>query len=210
MSLDSRYAFLRRLAPAAGALALAFWRQRATLVVELKGPQDFVSRADREVEAFIRSEIAAAFPDDAFLGEETATSFAGPTSHLWIVDPIDGTHQFPARTRLLERVDCLCRKRRPHARCRVRPVAGRTLSRAAGSGRLVHRRARRTPTRGRNHPDVARVGRRGRPPRPVSGSALCRDSRWIDECRRVVSRFRRRGAAARTCCRGTARRVHPV
>ncbi|MBK8689444.1 MAG: inositol monophosphatase [Betaproteobacteria bacterium] len=94
MSLDSRYTFLRRLAPAAGALALAFWRQRATLVVELKGPQDFVSRADREVEAFIRSEIAAAFPDDGFLGEETAASFAGPTSHLWIVDPIDGTTNF--------------------------------------------------------------------------------------------------------------------
>ena len=92
MSLDSRYTFLRRLAPAAGALALAFWRQRATLVVELKGPQDFVSRADREVEAFIRSEIAAAFPDDGFLGEESGRTDRG--ERRWIVDPIDGTRAF--------------------------------------------------------------------------------------------------------------------
>jgi myo-inositol-1(or 4)-monophosphatase len=94
MTLDARYAFLRRLAPAAGACALDFWRQRATLVVELKGPQDFVSRADREVEAFIRREIAAAFPDDAFLGEETENAFDGAQARLWIVDPIDGTTNF--------------------------------------------------------------------------------------------------------------------
>jgi myo-inositol-1(or 4)-monophosphatase len=94
MTLDARYAFLRRLAPAAGALALEFWREREKLVVELKGPQDFVSRADREVEAYIRGEIAAAFPDDAFLGEETAAEFDGDTARLWIVDPIDGTTNF--------------------------------------------------------------------------------------------------------------------
>jgi hypothetical protein len=58
------------------------------------GPQDFVSRADREVEAFIHNAIAAAFPGHAVLGEETAVSFAGPTSHLWIVDPFDGTTNF--------------------------------------------------------------------------------------------------------------------
>ncbi|HSN46483.1 MAG TPA: hypothetical protein VLW08_09005 [Casimicrobiaceae bacterium] len=41
-------------------VALAFFRNRAALTVESKGPQDFVSRADRDVEAFIRAEIAAA------------------------------------------------------------------------------------------------------------------------------------------------------
>ncbi len=89
-----RYAFLQRLSPAAGALALDFWRRRAELTIESKGPQDFVTRADRAVEDFIRAEIARAFPGDGFLGEETVSSFAGTHERLWIVDPIDGTHNF--------------------------------------------------------------------------------------------------------------------
>ena len=94
MSLDARYRFLQRLARSAGTLARDFWNRRATLVVEAKGPQDFVSRADREVEAFIRQELAEAFPGDGFLGEETANSFVAGADRLWIVDPIDGTHNF--------------------------------------------------------------------------------------------------------------------
>jgi myo-inositol-1(or 4)-monophosphatase len=94
MSIEARYEFLRQLARNAGALARGFWDHRAALTVELKGPQDFVSRADRDVETFIRGEIAAAFPGDGFLGEETAASFETGSDRLWIVDPIDGTHNF--------------------------------------------------------------------------------------------------------------------
>jgi myo-inositol-1(or 4)-monophosphatase len=94
VSVDERYAFLRRVAREAGARARDFWLRRAALTVELKGPQDFVSGADREVEAFIRGEIAGAFPTDHFLGEETVGSFTGNAERLWIVDPIDGTHNF--------------------------------------------------------------------------------------------------------------------
>jgi myo-inositol-1(or 4)-monophosphatase len=94
MPLAARYEFLQRLARAAGRRARDFWDQRDMLAVEEKGPQDFVSRADQEVETFIRRELAAAFPDDGFLGEETAASFDGATDRLWIVDPIDGTTNF--------------------------------------------------------------------------------------------------------------------
>jgi myo-inositol-1(or 4)-monophosphatase len=94
VTLDARHAFLQRLARDAGALARDFWHRRDALTVELKGPQDFVSVADREVENFIRGKIAHAFPGDHFLGEETAASFTGNAERLWIVDPIDGTHNF--------------------------------------------------------------------------------------------------------------------
>ncbi len=94
MPIDERYAFLQQLARRAGALALGFWENRTALTIELKGPQDFVSRADRDVETFIRGEIAASFPGDDFLGEETASSFKPGGDRLWIVDPIDGTHNF--------------------------------------------------------------------------------------------------------------------
>jgi myo-inositol-1(or 4)-monophosphatase len=63
-----RYAFAQSLARRAGALANDYFRDRERLTVELKGPQDFVSHADRDVEALLRREIAAAYPGDAFLG----------------------------------------------------------------------------------------------------------------------------------------------
>ncbi|HET8874840.1 MAG TPA: inositol monophosphatase family protein [Casimicrobiaceae bacterium] len=94
MASDERYAFAQAVARHAGALALEYWQNRERLTVELKGPQDFVSRADRDVEALIHRELGTAFPDDRFLGEETAAQFTGPIDRCWVVDPIDGTHNF--------------------------------------------------------------------------------------------------------------------
>jgi myo-inositol-1(or 4)-monophosphatase len=39
----------------------------------------------------LRSEVAAAFPEDAFLGEETGGDLG---ENVWVVDPIDGTANF--------------------------------------------------------------------------------------------------------------------
>ena len=91
---NERYAFAQSVARLAGTLAHDYWRNRERLAVELKGPQDFVSHAARDVEALLRRELAAAFPGDAFLGEETAGSVTGPLDRCWVVDPIDGTHNF--------------------------------------------------------------------------------------------------------------------
>ncbi|MFB7251009.1 inositol monophosphatase family protein [Microbacterium sp. NPDC056234] len=51
---------------------------------------DIVTEADREVEELIRKRVAAARPDDGFLGEESGAD-AGGTGVTWVVDPIDGT-----------------------------------------------------------------------------------------------------------------------
>jgi myo-inositol-1(or 4)-monophosphatase len=94
MPLSARYIAALDIARSAGTLARKFFSQRETLVAEQKGAQDFVSRADRAVEELIRSRLAAAFPQDAFFGEETAAAFKDETDHVWVVDPIDGTHNF--------------------------------------------------------------------------------------------------------------------
>ena len=47
MTVEARYTFLQRLARGAGRLACDFWTKRDALTVELKGPQDFVTAADR-------------------------------------------------------------------------------------------------------------------------------------------------------------------
>lgn len=79
----------RRVAREAGARLRHF--SRARLEVSAKGAQDFVTAADRAVEALIRDSVAAAFPGDAVLGEEEGGVVA---DRLWVVDPIDGTINF--------------------------------------------------------------------------------------------------------------------
>ena len=64
------------------------------LQVSLKGPGDFVSRADRQAEATLREELSHARPDYGFLGEEGTNIEAKDGRHRWIVDPLDGTTNF--------------------------------------------------------------------------------------------------------------------
>jgi myo-inositol-1(or 4)-monophosphatase len=90
-NLAARAEFAGRLARAAGALANRYFHHELDFVVETKSQQDYVSAADRAVEAFIRAELARAYPDDAMLGEETGGDVAERT---WVVDPIDGTLNF--------------------------------------------------------------------------------------------------------------------
>jgi histidinol-phosphatase len=61
--------------------------------VEWKENRTPVSVADREAEALLRDALLGAFPDDAYLGEESGEK-PGSTGFRWIVDPIDGTRSF--------------------------------------------------------------------------------------------------------------------
>ena len=64
------------------------------LQVSLKGPSDYVSRADRQAEETIRDELMKARPSYGFLGEEGEEIKAEDGQHRWIVDPLDGTTNF--------------------------------------------------------------------------------------------------------------------
>ena len=96
--MERRFAFAQDLAREAGALAHRRFAHREALEIESKGLQDWVSEADREVEAMIRARIAVAFPQDGFLGEESGAvaSVEGEAGAVWVVDPIDGTACFLA------------------------------------------------------------------------------------------------------------------
>lgn len=70
------------------------YADRSVLVIEEKGVNDFVSRADREAEAIIIDHLRERFPDDGFIGEETGSSGATDASAIWVIDPLDGTTNF--------------------------------------------------------------------------------------------------------------------
>jgi histidinol-phosphatase len=83
-----------RLCDRADDMTTAAFRN-ADLVVDTKPDKTLVTQADKGVEEAIRAELAAARPGDAVLGEEYGTSGAG--RRRWIIDPIDGTHNFVRR-----------------------------------------------------------------------------------------------------------------
>ncbi|WP_375228553.1 inositol monophosphatase family protein [Roseobacter sp. S98] len=92
-SITERSKFAEALAKEAGEVALGYFSDRDSLVVDQKGAQDWVSEADRNVEIFVREKIAAVFPDDGIVGEEHAPR-TGTSGFVWVIDPIDGTTNF--------------------------------------------------------------------------------------------------------------------
>jgi myo-inositol-1(or 4)-monophosphatase len=98
----------------AGDLLIHHFRNRERLRVELKGAADFVSQADVESERLVRDALLGAYPECAFLAEESAAAEAGAGTAAsaftrargesgaaaaterprFIVDPLDGTTNF--------------------------------------------------------------------------------------------------------------------
>ena len=110
-ALAVRFRAAKDIAREAGQTALDYFRDPDALKVVSKGPQDFVSQADRAVETLIRDRLHELFPDDGFLGEEGGAEEGGAeeggaeegdrdASGLWVVDPIDGTSNFINRVPL--------------------------------------------------------------------------------------------------------------
>ncbi len=82
----------------AGAVILGHYA-RGPIAVETKADASPVTVADRDANALIVQRLAAAFPEDGILSEELpddARRFS--KRRVWIVDPLDGTRDFVART----------------------------------------------------------------------------------------------------------------
>lgn len=81
----------RACAREAGKLALA--RLQGPQQITAKGRGNFVTQTDLEIEAYLQEALAHEFPHHRVLSEETAadTDSAG---WVWVVDPLDGTHNF--------------------------------------------------------------------------------------------------------------------
>jgi myo-inositol-1(or 4)-monophosphatase len=64
------------------------------LQVSRKGPADFVTAADKRSEEIIFGELQKARPDFSFMMEESGKVKGNDPEHVWIIDPLDGTHNF--------------------------------------------------------------------------------------------------------------------
>ena len=64
------------------------------LQVSVKGPADFVSKADHNAEKIVHAELSKARPTYGFLMEEGGEIKGTDGQHRWIIDPLDGTTNF--------------------------------------------------------------------------------------------------------------------
>ncbi len=94
-------AFALALADAADAVTLRHYRGGGT--AWRKADASYVTLADTETESLLRSRIGDRYPGHSVLGEEEGETRAPMSLHAqpgapppprWIVDPVDGTHNF--------------------------------------------------------------------------------------------------------------------
>jgi len=103
-AIDFHLAAAVSCARAAGRVLLDYWGRRATFTVQRKGPNDFVTVADRAAEEAIVRILRSRFPDHAIVAEESGSSgpavAAGPVGvesvpgYRWFIDPLDGTTNY--------------------------------------------------------------------------------------------------------------------
>lgn len=100
MTLPARYTTPTEFLQFAGELtdasrSLIRSRFRARGDVEMKPDATPVTPTDLEVESLIRRMIAERYPRHGLIGEEHPAEDAA-ASHVWVIDPIDGTRSFIA------------------------------------------------------------------------------------------------------------------
>jgi myo-inositol-1(or 4)-monophosphatase len=96
-NLLSFFPILSELSIKAGAIIRRYYN--SPIEVERKADDSPVTKADREVEIFLRESLEKRFPDFSIYGEEFGET-AKSSAYRWIIDPIDGTKSFILKTPL--------------------------------------------------------------------------------------------------------------
>lgn len=91
--MDKELEIAKKLALGAGIILMDYYR--GTISVDWKAPGDPVTAADREASEFIVSALRREFPQHAVLCEEEPDDLTRlERSHVWMIDPMDGTKEF--------------------------------------------------------------------------------------------------------------------
>lgn len=138
-------ALLEEAAAAAGALALSFWGKDPRSWT--KGAQSPVSEADLAVDRLLAERLQKARPHYGWLSEETADSdIRLRRRRVFVVDPIDGTRAFLARSPEWMVSLAVVDQGRPVAAALVAPVLGDVYTACLGRGARKNGRVIRAST----------------------------------------------------------------
>jgi myo-inositol-1(or 4)-monophosphatase len=119
-------------------VVMRYHRDRDAMDIAVKtDPLDVVTRADIEAQQIIVGRIAEHFPDDTIVGEEEGYDRPpeDPEARCWVIDPIDGTHNFTRALVPSWGVSiCFAVAGRPRAAGIAAPALGNTFLAEAGAG----------------------------------------------------------------------------
>ncbi len=133
------------IAREAGAVVLDLYEREAAKAYT-KDDGSPVTDADLASDRLIRARLKEAFPLDAILTEEGADDPARlAASRVWIVDPIDGTQQFVARTGEFDVLIALVVDGAPAVAVALQPTTGLFVAAARGSGAWSGNGSERSP-----------------------------------------------------------------
>jgi myo-inositol-1(or 4)-monophosphatase len=155
------------------------------LQVSVKGPGNFVSAADHRAESILFEELSRARQGYSFLMEERGLVEGPDKTHMWIIDPLDGTTNFLHGIPLFSISIALEREGELVAGLIYNPASGDLYTAERGKGAFLNDN-RRLRVAGRASLDMAVIAT-GIPHRGKSGheqhlrelSAIMRDAAGI-------------------------------
>ena len=77
-----------------GKIFKQFFGKPNNIKMKNDNPRDLVTEIDTQIESKIRKRIFKHFPKHKIIGEEFGSHKINPNDLIWIIDPIDGTHNY--------------------------------------------------------------------------------------------------------------------
>ncbi|WP_435166787.1 inositol monophosphatase family protein [Candidatus Pelagibacter bacterium nBUS_28] len=94
ISISSNLNIMIKAAEKASKSVIRDFGEVEKLQVSKKGPYDFVTKTDKNVEKILIEELSKAKKNYSFLSEEIGSIINKDKENIWIIDPIDGTTNF--------------------------------------------------------------------------------------------------------------------
>ena len=94
ISISSNLNLMIKVAEKASKILIKDFGEIEKLQVSRKGPRDFVTKTDKQVEKMLIDELTKLKKNYSFLTEETGKINNKDKENIWIIDPIDGTTNF--------------------------------------------------------------------------------------------------------------------
>ncbi len=122
----------------AGRIMMAHFERREKMMAVSKGRGNFVTDADLAAEQAILDLLHREYPEHGIVSEESASHGLETGGWLWIVDPLDGTHNFSQGIPYFAFNIALCWDGEPALGLTYAPAVGETFFAQKGGGLTVN------------------------------------------------------------------------
>ena len=123
--------FATKIAKESAPIAQKYFRQENGEVK--KADNSPVTKADQEIEAFLRQKINEEYPSHGIIGEEYGNKNAD-ANYVWVLDPIDGTSSFIIGRPIFGTLIALAYKKKPILGIMNQPISGERWVGVSGQG----------------------------------------------------------------------------